>query len=95
MSKKHRPPTWWMCLNPYLEGDKPEVRHEHFASAQEEARRLCLVTGRKIHVLKCVGTYHPPQIPQPVWEDRDYCGNSTVYIPGTPLKSQISNLQSL
>lgn len=60
-----------MCLNPYLEGDKPQVRHERFASAQEEARRICLKTGRKIHVLKCVGTYHPPQIPQPVWEARD------------------------
>jgi hypothetical protein len=90
MSKKHRPMTWWMCLNPYLEGDKPEVRHSTFAEAQEEARRLCVRTGRKIHVLKCVGTYHAPQIPQPVWEDRDYWSNSTFYVSGAPLKSQIS-----
>lgn len=94
MSKKHRPPTWWMCLNPYPEGTKPRVQHEHFASAQEEARRLCLKTGRKIHVVKCVGTYHPPQIPQPVWEGRDIIDNSTVYIPGTALASGISNLKA-
>jgi hypothetical protein len=70
--KTHRPKTWWMCLNPYHEGDKPTVRHETLGAAGEEARRLCLKTGRKIHVLQLVGTMHPP-IPQPVnpvWEDR-------------------------
>ena len=63
--------TWWMCFNPYPEGDKPQVRHACHLEAQAEAARLCVKTGRKIHVLKCVGTYHPPQIPQPVWEARD------------------------
>jgi hypothetical protein len=70
--KTHRPKTWWMCLNPYHEGDKPTVRHETFADAAAEARRICLKTGRKIHVLQLIGTMHPP-IPQPVrplWEDR-------------------------
>lgn len=64
--------TWWMCLNPYPEGDKPEVRHACHLEAQAEAARLCVKTGRKIHVLKCIGTYHPPQIPQCEWEDRDW-----------------------
>jgi hypothetical protein len=71
MKTKPRPATWWMCLNPYPEGDKPMVRHASYGEACTEARRLCLKTGRKTHVLKLIGTYHPPQIPEPVWEDRD------------------------
>jgi hypothetical protein len=66
----HRPKTWWMCLNPYHEGDKPQVRHDTFAAAQIEAARLCMKTRRKIHVLELVGTMHPPVEPNGIWEDR-------------------------
>lgn len=71
MSRKYRPPTWWMCLNPYPNGTKPRVQHESLASAQAEAARLCRLMGKKIHVLKCVGTMHPPVAPNGIYEDRD------------------------
>lgn len=60
-----------MCLNPYTEGHKPQRRHETFEEAQIEAQRLCVKTGRKIHVLKLVGTMHPPTPPAPTWEERE------------------------
>jgi len=66
------PATWWMCLNPYPEGEKPQFRHECVLEAQAEAARLCVKTGRKIHVLKCIGTMHPPVEPKVIWEDRDW-----------------------
>lgn len=66
MAKVKTPATWWMCLNPYAEGQKPQKRHESFESARAEACRLCLVTGRKIHVLKLAGTMHMT----PFWEER-------------------------
>lgn len=62
--------TWWMVFNPYPEGHKPEIRHESFGEAQKEAARVSQLTGKKIHVLKLVGTMHPPQQPSCVWEDR-------------------------
>lgn len=71
MSKKPRPATWWMCLNPYPGGTKPRVQHESLGEAQAEAARLCCLMGKKIHVLKCVGTMHPPVAPKGIWEDRD------------------------
>jgi hypothetical protein len=71
MNAKHRPPTWWMCLNPYPDGTKPRVQHESLEEAQVEAARLCCLMGKKIHVLKCVGTMHPPVAPKGIWEDRD------------------------
>ena len=70
MRNDRRPPTWWMCLNPYPDGQKPRVQHETFESAKAEASRLCRVMGRKIHVLKLVGTMHPPVVPEVWWEDR-------------------------
>lgn len=70
MSTKHRPPTWFMCFNPYPEGTKPTVRHADLATARDEALRLCRSTGRKIHVLKVVGTAHPPKPPEPYFETR-------------------------
>lgn len=67
---KWSPRVWYMCLNPFFEGDKPQVRHETFEEAKVEAGRLALKTGRKIHVLQLVGTMHPPHIPAPIWEQR-------------------------
>jgi hypothetical protein len=59
-----------MCLNPYPNGTKPRIQHESLESAQIEAARLCRVMGKKIHVLKLVGTMHPPVEPEVFWEER-------------------------
>lgn len=69
-NSRPRPLTWWACFNPYPEGDKPVVRHETFESAKAEAERLAVRTRRKIHVLKVVGTMHPPA--GCFWENRDW-----------------------
>jgi DNA repair exonuclease SbcCD ATPase subunit len=61
-------PCWWLCFNPYPEGDKPTVRHASFGEAQKEAARLAKLTGKKIHVLKLAGTMHPPGGCK--WEER-------------------------
>jgi DNA repair exonuclease SbcCD ATPase subunit len=61
-------PCWWLCFNPYPEGDKPTFRHASFGEAQKEAARLAKLTGRKIHVLKLAGTMHPPC--ECKWEER-------------------------
>jgi predicted amidohydrolase len=63
------PNTWWVAFNPYND-EAPKVRHEFFASAQEEAERICRIEGVKIHVLKCEGTWFPPQALRPRWEVR-------------------------
>jgi hypothetical protein len=60
--------NWWMCLNPYFEGTKPQVRHASREEAEAEAERLCVKTGRKIHVLQVVSTVHPAR---PYLEVRD------------------------
>jgi hypothetical protein len=65
---KQNAKTWWMVFNPYPEGEKPTCRHESYVEAVAEAGRLCAKTGKKIHVLKLVGTMHP-QI-DVRWEDR-------------------------
>jgi hypothetical protein len=61
-------PCWWLCFNPYPEGNKPTFRHASFGEAQKEAARLAKLTGRKIHVLKLAGTMHPPGGCK--WEER-------------------------
>lgn len=52
---------WWMVLNPYRDGLKPTIRHEYKSEAMEEAERIALKTGKKIHVLELVGTMEPPK----------------------------------
>jgi hypothetical protein len=58
--KESRPapdkPSLWLCLNPYPEGEKPTVYHATLAAAKAEAERLASKTGRKIHVVRIVGT---------------------------------------
>ena len=61
-------PCWWLCFNPYPEGEKPTFRHASFGEAQKEASRLAKLTGKKIHVLKLAGTMHPPGGCK--WEER-------------------------
>jgi hypothetical protein len=61
-------PCWWLCFNPYPEGEKPTVRHASYGEAQKEAARLAKLTGKKIHVLKLAGTMHPPGGCK--WEER-------------------------
>lgn len=63
-------PQWWMVLNPYSNGKKPNVRHDSFATAKNEASRIAKLTGKKCHVLKLVGTMYPPG--EYKWEERDY-----------------------
>lgn len=61
--------AWWLVFNPYQPG-APKVRHSNFASAQFEACRLAHLEGVKVHVLKVVGTAHPPVKPLVRWEER-------------------------
>lgn len=63
------PKKWWMCFNPYPEGEKPYMRHASFGEAQKEAGRLSAITGRKIHVLELKGTMQPPKS-APFWVER-------------------------
>ncbi len=60
-----------MVMNPYPEGTKPTVRHDSFGEAHKEAQRIAELTGKKCHVLKLVGTMHPPN--KCTWVDRDGC----------------------
>ena len=61
-------PSWWLCLNPHPEGGKPTVYHPTLAAAKSEAERLASKTGRKIHVVRIVGTACPPKPAR--WEER-------------------------
>jgi hypothetical protein len=61
-------PGLWLCLNPYPEGEKPSVYHPTLAAAKAEAERLASKTGRKIHVVRIVGTACPPKPAR--WEER-------------------------
>jgi predicted amidohydrolase len=61
--------TWWVDFKPYR-NEAPAIRHEYFATARQEAERICRVEGVKVHVLKCEGTWFPPQAPEPRWEVR-------------------------
>jgi chromosome segregation ATPase len=61
-------PCWWLCLNPYPEGEKPTVYHPTIADAKAEAERLASKTGQKIHVVRIVGTACPPKPAR--WEER-------------------------
>jgi hypothetical protein len=61
-------PCWWLCLNPYPEGEKPSVYHATLADAKAEAERLASKTGKKIHVVRIVGTVCPPKAAR--WEER-------------------------
>jgi hypothetical protein len=58
-----------MVLNPWSDR-VPQVRHQTFCQAQAEAIRIAGKEGRKVHVLRVVGTAHPPAMPQVTWEDR-------------------------
>lgn len=68
---KENSKVWYMVFNPYPDGKKPTVRHETLRSATIEAERVCLLTGKKIHVLKIVGTMHPPKMPAATWSERE------------------------
>jgi hypothetical protein len=61
-------PSLWLCFNPHPEGGKPNVYHPTLAAAKAEAVRLASKTGRKIHVLRIVGTACPPKAAR--WEER-------------------------
>jgi hypothetical protein len=61
-------PSLWLCFNPYPEGEKPSVYHAKLADAKAEAERLASKTGRKIHVVRIVGTACPPKPAR--WEER-------------------------
>jgi DNA repair exonuclease SbcCD ATPase subunit len=61
-------PSLWLCLNPYPEGGKPTAYHATLADAKAEAERLASKTGRKIHVVRIVGTACPPKPAR--WEER-------------------------
>jgi hypothetical protein len=61
-------PCWWLCFNPHPEGEKPTVYHPTLAAAKAEAERLASKTGRKIHVVRIVGTACPPKAAR--WEER-------------------------
>jgi hypothetical protein len=61
-------PCWWLCFNPYPEGEKPTVYHPTLAAAKAEAERLASKTGKKIHVVRIVGTACPPKAAR--WEER-------------------------
>jgi hypothetical protein len=61
--------TWWFVFNPYS-AKVPTVRHELLSDAIAEAERICRLESVKVHVLKCEGTWFPPQAPQPRWENR-------------------------
>lgn len=63
------PKTWWVVFNPYR-NEAPKIRHEWFCAASKEAERICRIEGVKVHVLKCEGTWFPPQAPEPRWEVR-------------------------
>lgn len=60
---------WWVVMNPYPEGDKPTHRHANKQAAVDEARRISLMTQRKIHVLELVGSWTPPP-GEAKWEER-------------------------
>jgi hypothetical protein len=61
-------PSLWLCFNPYPEGEKPTVFHATLADAKAEAERLARKTGKKIHLMRIVGTACPPKAAR--WEER-------------------------
>jgi DNA repair exonuclease SbcCD ATPase subunit len=61
-------PCWWLCFNPHPEGEKFSAYHATLAAAKAEAERLASKTGKKIHVLRIVGTACPPKAAR--WEER-------------------------
>jgi TolA-binding protein len=61
-------PCWWLCFNPYPEGEKPTVYHPTLAAAKYEAVRLAINMDQDIHVLRIVGTARPPKAAR--WEER-------------------------
>lgn len=67
--QKNKSNTWFMCLNPYPEANKPIIRHNTFEEAHREAERLCIQTGKKIHVLQKVGSFLPSK---PKWTNLKY-----------------------
>jgi hypothetical protein len=58
---------WWFVFNPHKQ-EVPTVRHESFAGAFAEAKRVCEQEKQKVHVLAVVGTWFPPA--GPTWEER-------------------------
>ena len=52
---------WYMVFNPYPDGKKPTIRHESLNEAEIESFRVATLTGKKCHVLKCIGTAYPPE----------------------------------
>ena len=61
-------PSLWLCFNPHPEGEKSTVYHATLADAKAEAERLASKTGKKIHVVRIVGTACPPKPAR--WEER-------------------------
>jgi hypothetical protein len=69
--QRDTPPTkscWWLCFNPYPEGEKPTVYHPTLAAAKAEAELLAIKMGQDIHVVRIVGTACPPKAAR--WEER-------------------------
>ena len=71
---------WWVCMNPYPEGQKPSVRHTDFDTAKAEAQRIADKNGKKCHVLAKVFTAEPAN---PKWcEHASYVGNAIIFGTG-------------